>query len=501
MPPWELEVRTEARTGTAGRALLVNSLGADAGRGNLGESGYSYDIVLRAFLPLLRRWGEVTHVARPESQVDFAIRRARRRGQTPISLSFRPFPDVYLTRNAANVVYPFWEFPDVPDSDLHENPRNNWVRAAGRAALILCASEFTAKALVRAGVRAPVRVVPVPVHDDYLGVEPWAMGRSATLDCTAYVFANEPRGQRGGEGERAWPPPRVGVSAAITTHATSLARRLWVEGIKPRCSSRLAEALIAAKNAGVRTWRDGGVRLPSAREQVELQGVVYTTVFNPDDQRKNWLDVLTAFLAAVGERDDAMLVLKLATSRPASIYDVVNRYCRLGWRHRARVAFVTSYLTDEQMRVLTSASTYYLSATRAEGACLPLMDFLAAGRPGISPAHTSIADYFDADVGFVVASHREPCAWPQDTSGKLSTTWHRLDWASLVEQVRASYELATRGADAYGALSTRARERMAEKAGSERVWPRLSAALSEAERSSAWGSAAATDKPLSRQVS
>ena len=63
---------------------------------------------------------------------------------------------------------------------------------------------------------------------------------------------------------------------------------------------------------------------------------------------------------------------------------------------------------------LCRATTFYVTTTKAEGNCLPVMDYLAAGRPAVSPCHTALGDYFGPDVGFVVESHPEPAASPQD---------------------------------------------------------------------------------------
>ena len=216
---------------------------------------------------------------------------------------------------------------------------------------------------------------------------------------------------------------------------------------------------------------------------VELTGVVYTTIFNPFDPRKNWSDLLSAFLYALGARPDATLVLKLVVSRELAgraLEGIVGFYRRLKIEHQARVIFITEYLTDEEMLDLTGASTFYVSASRGEGANLPLQNFLAAGRPGISPRHTAMLDYFHDEIGFVVASQPEPARFPHDPDGPLTTTWHRPVWQSLYEQFRASYELAISQPRRFQALALRGREQIEDFARSEAVWPRLAAALNAA---------------------
>ncbi|HUY33507.1 MAG TPA: glycosyltransferase [Pirellulales bacterium] len=457
---------------------MVSSFASgDAADTKLGGYGYSYDFVRRAFQPLLERWAEVVTVGLPESRLDFAIRRARQGGREAIALSFRPLSDVYLTRWAPNVVFPFWEFPDVPGCDYKQNPRRNGVRIANHASLILTAGEFTAAALARADVRTPVRVVPVPIDDGYFRVPAWEPAAVTVLDCDAYVFT------------RPEVPPleathhefRPGVDTPafrLKTRLKAMLRRAWIAGVKPLLPPRLAKALVMAKNAGLRAWREGETQLPEPVKRLELSGVVYTTIFNPDDLRKNWRDLLTAFLLALADRDDATLVVKLVTSHAPPVRDVLAYYHQLGLSHRCRVVFVNDYLSDQAMRDLARASAFYLNASRAEGACLPLQDFLAAGRPAIAPSHTAMADYFDDRLGFVVDSHPEPCPWPADESGRLNTSWHRIVWSSLRDQIAKSYAVATFDRAGYQALAAAARRKMTEWASAEAVWPRLAAALS-----------------------
>ena len=45
--------------------------------------------------------------------------------------------------------------------------------------------------------------------------------------------------------------------------------------------------------------------------ETEVDGVIYVSVFNPQDGRKNWHRLITAFCWAFREIDDATLVLKI----------------------------------------------------------------------------------------------------------------------------------------------------------------------------------------------
>ncbi len=457
------------------RAFLVSSVleGADVAH-HVGGDAYSYHFVYRAFAPLLQRLGAVAEVDHPESRLDYAIRQTQQRGRAPVHLSFRPLQATYLSSLAPNLAFPFWEFPDVPNEDFNGNPRNNWVRIASRLDGILCASEFTRAAFARAGVPTPVHVVPVPIRDQYFDVPQWESRAAARLDCPAYVFPHESnRAARAGSNE---PPGGTGVwwrayaLAQQTLRATlplSLDRRVGLLGQAVRSSWR-----------GTRY----GQRMPlPTAPAIELSGVVYTSLVNPFDQRKNWQDLLSAFLLALREQDDATMVLKLVSPRaltPSALGLILECYEQLAIRHRCRLVIVPQYLSDPQLLELTRLTTYYVTATRAEGACLPVQDFLAAGRPVVAPAHSALAEYLRPDIAFLVESHPEPTWWPHDRSGHIRTTWHRLVWQSLHDQLQSSYRVAKHEHDRYVHLARRSRERMREFASHERVWPRLRAALS-----------------------
>jgi hypothetical protein len=442
----------------------------------IGREAYSYRFVYRAFAPMLQRWGRTIEVTQAESRLDFALQQAREQGLQPIHLSFLPLHLTYLTQHAANVVFPFWEFPDLPNRPLGNNPRNNWVNLARHFALILTASTFTRDAFRRAGIHTPIEVIPVPVSAPYFATPTWTPGKRVVLDTPCYVFPQPPGPQA--PAPNPWlpaQPSRMGLRAR--------ARHVYKSYVAPRIRPNLDKYLTLAARAiaAARQARGADEHVPYAvSPSLELSGVVYTTILNPYDPRKNWQDTLTAYLLALADCEDATLVLKLVVCpelAAQSLNGMLHYYHQLGIRHRCKLAFVTAYLSEAQMVDLARGSTFYLNSARAEGACLPLQSFLAARRPGIAPDHTAMADYFHDDVGLVIESHPEPAPWPHDPEQRLSTHWHRIVWQSLHDQVRAAYDLAGTQPERYQALAARGRERMLEFASGDRVGPRLSAAL------------------------
>lgn len=442
-------------------------------RDYLAREAYSYRLVAEAFAPLLQRWGAVQHVPHAESRLDFTLRRLRRQGKQPLHLSFLPLHLGYLTSEAPNVAFPFWEFPDIPDVDLEYNPRNNWRRIAERLTLLLTACSFTRDAFQRAGVQTPIHVVPVPIRDEYFRIPEWRPAQRVVLDCAAYVLPQaEPT------------PLTLGIAwEAYPGHSRSVKDwlRYWYgRHLRPRMPTGLARRLSWVLHPERRPASSSSSLPLATQPQLELEGIVYTAIFNPFDPRKNWADLLTAFVHALGDRPDATLVLKLVAAKALTeraLLGVLTHYRSLGLRHRCKIAVVADYLTDEQMRELTRASTFHVNASRAEGANLPLQDFLAAARPAISPRHTAMSDYFHDEMGFVVASHPEPTRWPHAPDQHLRTMWHAPVWASLRDQLHASYTMATEQPRAYQVLAARSREQIEDFAGTERVWPQLAAAL------------------------
>jgi glycosyltransferase involved in cell wall biosynthesis len=456
------------------RALIVSSsYSSEEMAQSIGKEAYSYRFVAQAFAPLLERLGHVTEITRPESRLDYALWRAERQGHAGAHLSFLPLHLTYLSSRAPNVAFPSWEFPDIPATNLGGNPRNNWARIANHFSLIVCHSQCVRNAFRRAGVNTPLRVIPIPVPDAYFRLPLWEPRQATVLDCPCFEL-----------------PQPEGATESLAETTTQIAglglkdhgRHAYRRFLKPYISGFLDRHIWhVARAAGlVRARRPEDEIACKVSPSVHLSGVVYTTVFNPFDPRKNWQDLLTAFLTAFADTLDVTLVVKLVL-RPemlrSGLLEIFEFYRKSGLQHRCKVVLIWSYLSDPQMRTLTRASTFYLNTSRAEGSCLPLQSFLAAGRPGIAPVHSGLADYFDEHLGFVVDSHPEPAAFPQDPDAHLATSWHRLVWSSLFEQLQASYRFVRDGHEQYPLMGLRARQAMEDYASAEAVQPELSRAI------------------------
>lgn len=452
-----------------------------------------YRHACHALTPLLARWGATTEVTQPESRLDHALWQMRRQNREPLHLSFLPLHYTYLTQRAPTLAFSVWDFPDLPNADLAANPRNNYVSLANRLTLLLTPNTFTWQSFVQAGVQTPTQLVPVPVPSTYFRLPIWERDQHVVLECPCYRFPLPEAVPSAGAGPGAPAEHRV-------FRLRSRVREVYKEYVRPRLGAGLDRYLCLTRRVLAKTCGPPEDREPithPASPRLEISGVPFTTVVNPFDPRDNWQDVLSAFLVAFRNQEDALLIVVLLAypKQTAGAFNTFLRwYQKIGLRHRCKLAVVTSSLPDGLLLDLARVSAFFLQAPRARGLAMPLQSFLAAARPGISPVHTAMVDYFCDEVGFVVAAHDEPACWPRHPDAGYTTTWHRVVWHSLHEQLQRSYAIAKQDRARYEKLAERARARLLSWASDESVWPRLAAALNRAERAARTNTTVATGK-------
>lgn len=478
-------------------------------RETMGSPAYSYYFVVEALAPVLEAFGTWRLVDHPESRLAFAAAKAEAEGFRPVHLAINPLQDVYLSPDLPNLLFPFWEFPEIPDRDFGYDTRQNWLRVCRPASLVLTACRFTAEAFHQAGVKCPVSVVPIPVTPGAFALPDYDPAHTWTLSCRHEVLgppsaaaptpvrvddaAPAVEGPPRSIGERAWRVARGGfrrVQPWMDQETVGRAVRFKQKLAKARHIPPHKLAYVAVRKgyrSHVRPWlsQEALDRVSGAKKKAlalvgreptvvpdpplptgELTlggGLTYLTIFNLGDRRKNHLDLISSFLLAFRDRPDVTLVIKLVTNRFREHYEtnvLRAEYRKLGITHACRLVMVTEFLTEPQMDQLFRVSTYYVNASHAEGACLPLMRALAGGRPAVAPSHTAMADYMDDAVGFVPRTYPEPTYWPHDPEQRLETFRYRPVWSDLRDAFLASAEVAGRDPERYAAMSRAARERM-----------------------------------------
>jgi hypothetical protein len=410
--------------------ILHSHFAEEVVQDHLGEPGYGYSFVLKAFRGVLAGLGTVEVVRNPETEVDPIFHACQADGEPCLFLSFAPPHKIPLELECPTVPVIAWEFSTIPDGAWDDGARNDWRFALGREGRAITLSRYSAEVIAAAmGPEFPIAVVPVPMPSclgETLPAEPESRGTNLevagdVLDTAAMDLQVDLLAQA---------PPESDASGAVREPSTA------APGGDPVDSA-------AHPPAGV---------VPG--------GIVYTAVLNPNDRSKNPHDLVTAFCWAFRHIGDATLVLKVCNlGLPAFHSALVPTLYKLS-PFKCRVLVVPGYLQESEYERLIQATTYYVNASAAEGIGLPLMEFMSCGKPAIAPAHTALADWVDNDVAFVLRSSRQITAWPDDPRGLFRTTSFRVDWGSLLEAYRQSYHVAKTSPDRYREMSKRARDRM-----------------------------------------
>lgn len=88
------------------------------------------------------------------------------------------------------------------------------------------------------------------------------------------------------------------------------------------------------------------------------------------------------------------------------------------------------------------------------------MEFMSCGKPAIAPCHTSLADYVEQSSTLLVQSGVEPAIWPHDPRELFRALKYRIDWESLMNAYRHSYEIVKNKPEAYREMAEAARLKM-----------------------------------------
>jgi len=498
--------------------LIYSEVSASRIASSLGLSEYSYYFVLKEFLPVLESLGEVIVVDNPRSQVDKLYRQAKAAGEACFFLSFTPVHKTEFKLRCPTIPVFAWEFDSIPCEYWLGDQQQDWRLGLARSGRAITHSNLTLKTVHEAmGQYYPVASIPAPVWDKYASFRQRQMlPRSSsarqikvssgvvidTHDASYALYMPDPQAvalavaiARGAgvvidthnAPQAPYMPDQQAAALAVavreqeasaqsvelpTTRQETLGRityRYLLEWYRLVGRDQLqgfwrtAKQWLLRKPVSVVVEKVEEPLSPiwQLKEQsLELDGVVFTALFNPYDGRKNWADMLTAFCAAFRDTSNATLVFKLGSKEYLSVMNIMLITLARLPKFRCRIVLLQGFLEGESFEALIEATSFAVNASYGEGQCLPLMEFLSCGRPAVAPRHSAMADYIDEDVAFVVDSWLDATCWPHDPRQAFRTRRHQIDWESLVEAYKAAYKCATETPDRYAQMSRNAIELM-----------------------------------------
>lgn len=395
------------------RFLLYSAIGEDSIAGRLGAPEYSYFFVLDGFREALTELGPVTLIRDPHQEADAIYEASRAQGEECVLLSFSPPNKAPVDLKCPTVTVFAWEFSSIPDEPLDEDPRSDWRHVFTRHGRAIALSSSTCQAVRQAmGEDFPVAAIPVPLWNRY-----------------ANAMAIR---------------PHDGHVQEISRAGTILDSRSF------DLSRFTSQSEIVAANPP----------LEPVSGSLHLDGIVFASVFNPSDGRKNWVDLVTAFVYAFRNVSDATLILKMTNNDiwtfVGPMYSLFSQLSPFKCRIIAMNGF---YDLNEYMKLI-AATHFYVNASHCEGLCMPLMEFMSCGRPAISPQHTAMEDYIDDSVAFIVRASQERSVWPHDPRDAVRTTRYRINWESLLAAYKEGYRVARESPETYARMSGQAVEKL-----------------------------------------
>lgn len=477
---------------------------------SLGLPDASYYFVLKAYYPLLETLGRV-HVVGSIAEVDPLYRQLLATGQESVFLSFTRPQKTPIDLACPTVCVVAWEYDTIPDEQWDSDPRQDWTRMLAEHGRVITLSSHSAGAIRRAmGEDFPVLVLPAPLWERFAPIREQCasapVNPGAMLAVKGCIFDSRlmnlhpdnllpkpltPEEQAEIEAllEASRPPPltlkrrfviarhyfrlwllNLGHEQVPPVPRVKFVQNWYWEGVRDLLTDTLHEWLgkrlpnIAGPQPVPVTVQPPPQDMPDTSLQVQtsVDGVIYVSVFRPTDGRKNWLQILTAFCAAFRDTPDATLVMKFTERDLAAVYaHLMTPLAQLA-PFACRVVMIQGYLEDAEYARLYQAASFYVNASHCEGLCLPLMEFMACGKPVIAPDHTAMQDYIDESVAFVVGSSVEVCTWPHDPRMLFRAQRHRPDWGSLKKAYENSYRMAKTQPQDYQRMALASVERMHE---------------------------------------
>ncbi|MGC9196347.1 MAG: glycosyltransferase [Syntrophobacteraceae bacterium] len=414
----------------------------------LGCAEYSYFFVRESFRKLLEPKARTFIVTDPEKKVDAIFDNCKKNGEECVFLSFAPPHRSFLSLRCPTIPIFAWEFDTIPSEEWNCDPRNDWRRVLAQFGCAITHSAFSAM-VIRDAMHPdfPVTSIPAPIWD----------GVRLTADAFVYNSAVEL-------------PVRLFLDTRLSHTLVAPAKP------KRSLSHRLRRTLKSVSRH----------EEPMETIRFSRDEVIYMSVFNPWDGRKNWPDMLSAFVIALAKCPNATLVLKLVHFNSRSALDEIRVMLARFPLFQCRVVVIGDFLDESDYQQLIALSKFVVNTSLGEGQCLPLMEGMSWGKPALAPQHTSMSEYVDESTGFIIKTSIEPCSWPHDQRAAVRAYRHRVNWQSVACAFSESFTMLRTDPQSYERMSLQAVESQrafcSEESAMKKLQEVVNLALAEQDR-------------------
>ncbi len=465
--------------------LLSSVVGKnDINAQNMGVEHYSYAVSMNAYKPYLSSFAEVITLDNPASQVDYYYRKISEQGGSCLHLAFGQPVGIYVSRKCPTLGVIFWEFPDIPNEEIQGVLRHNWLKAISGLKGLIVHSRENLVSFRKAACDLPIGLWRTPIPDQYFNIGAWKNGQNITINAPIIEICKMGISLNYKENAASYDDLYTKLSIL---HFKQALKQVWhtfvhmmgmfitrkiPERVKQftkktffnllKTSKAAYHSTLAANNQKLKTG--SAISVKDNLCQLEISGIVYTTLLNSNDGRKNWSNLIKGFVWAFKGKKEVTLIIKLidtSNTVPNSIKKIKNYIENLGVYNGPKIILLAGYLNDESMRKLALATTYYINLSHAEGQCLPLNEYLAAGRPAVCPCHSSLQDFVSPEYCFIIDSYKSPTYWPHNPP-HLRTTWSEINMESYMQNLNLSYSLAIENYPKYLEMSHASRNAMIE---------------------------------------
>jgi hypothetical protein len=267
--------------------------------------------------------------------------------------------------------------------------------------------------------------------------------------------------------------PTVVVPAPVWDHFADSRARAATDSVTPRRMTLVGNWLDSS--AGHTT-----VSTTESRS-VTLEGVVFGAVFDPDDASSHWPDLVQAFCWAFRDQHDVTLIITLNGPSPTRSLALIRAELDKLPVFRSRVIALAGDQPRQTCHAVMEGCDFFVTASGGEGQCLPLLEFMSAGKPCVAPWHSGLAEHLTAANSLPVSFFRTWSAGPYDDGSPLRTYLHAVNWQSLVDACVQACSLRSSHTEQYLRMAEACREHTRQHCSQASAMARLAPLFAQLE--------------------